>query len=244
MTDSMQADRRWKYPLTPFQIRRDFERPDPALVARLAGVDITTLSDLVGRMYTVDTSIRSLYGPALPMVGVATTVKVPPGDNLGVMKALSLVAPGDIIVIDGQGFTQWCLGGFQMLEYSKREFGLQGALVNGAYRDVGEAQAAGFPLYGKGVSPHSGPKVGPGEINVPVCVGGVIVHPGDVIAASGEGVVVVPRMALDRVARQVSPARPAPPSAADPDAGIKGFLDEMEIHVSRFYESGRGIYLD
>ena len=51
----------------------------------------------------------------------------------------------------------------------------------------------GFPIYGKGITPWSGPKRGPFEINVPVCCGGVIVHPGDIVVADEDGAVVVPQ---------------------------------------------------
>ena len=105
---SMSSDFRWKYPLVPFRIRKNFPRPDQALVRKLDGVDTTLVCDLVGRMYTMSSAIHSLYAPAKPVVGVATTVKCPPGDNLGVMQALRMVQPADVLVVDGQGFTEWC----------------------------------------------------------------------------------------------------------------------------------------
>lgn len=177
-------------------VRTAFERPCPDLVAAVARTDVTRLSELVGRMYTMDSTIRSLVGPALPVTGVATTVKCPPGDNLGLIKALTLVEPGDVLVVDAQGFKEWCLGGFQLLKYARDSRGLSALLVNGAYRDVGEAQKAGFPVYATAVAAYSGPKAGPCEVNVPVCCGGVIVHAGDVVSASQEGVVVVPQRSL------------------------------------------------
>lgn len=190
---------RLKIPVLPSVVRKSFPRPDPALVSALQGSDISVLSGLVGRMYTMTEEIRSLFQPAVPMVGVATTVKCPAGDNLAVFQALSMTQPGDILVIDAQGFTSWCLGGFQMLRHVRERNGLAGIVVNGAYRDIGEAQEASFPIYGKAISPVSGPKFGPGEINVTVCCGAVIVEPGDVIAANGEGIVVIPRVHLQAV---------------------------------------------
>ena len=73
-------------------------------------------------------------------------------------------------------------------------------LVNGAYRDVVEAQEADFPVYASGISAYSGPKTGPCEINVPVCCGGVIVQPGDLVSASLEGIAVVPTRSVQAVA--------------------------------------------
>ncbi len=180
-------------------VRTSFERPPAELVAAVARADVTALSELVGRMYTMGAQIRPLAGPALPVTGVVSTAKCPPGDNLGLVKALTLVEPGDVLVVDAQGFDQWCLGGFQLLRHARDTRGLAGLVVNGAYRDVAEAQQAGFPIYATAIAPYSGPKAGPCEVNVPVCCGGVVVQPGDVLAASLEGVVVVPRHSLQAV---------------------------------------------
>jgi regulator of RNase E activity RraA len=170
-------------------------------------------------------------------VGTAITAKCPPGDNLAVKKALTLTQPGDVLVIDAQGFTEWCLGGFQMLKRAIKERGLRGLIVHGAYRDASEAKEGQFPIYAVGTSTWSGPKVGPGEINVPVCCGGVIVHPGDVVCASGDGIVVVPRAyigaVIDRL-RSVQRAKASQPGdagvAAAQDAALDGYFDELKRH--------------
>ena len=180
-------------------VHTGFQRPPAALVQALADQDVTRISELVGGMYTMDASIRALGPVALPITGVVTTAKCPPGDNLGLVKALTLVEAGDVLVVDAQGFGEWCLGGFQLLQYARDTRGLAGLIVNGAYRDVGEAQDAGFPVYATAVAPYSGPKAGPCEVNVPVCCGGVIVHAGDVVSASAEGLVVVPQRSLQAV---------------------------------------------
>ena len=180
-------------------VRTSFERPPAELVAAVARADVTALSELVGRMYTMGAQIRPLAGPALAVTGVVSTAKCPPGDNLGLVKALTLVESGDVLVVDAQGFDQWCLGGFQLLRHARDTRGLAGLVVNGAYRDVAEAQQAGFPIYATAIAPYSGPKAGPCEVNVPVCCGGVVVQPGDVLSASPEGVVVVPRRSLQAV---------------------------------------------
>lgn len=160
---------------------------------------IDTLASYVGRMYVMS-GIASLYQPAVRIFGNVSTVKCPPGDNLAVFKALTMVNPGDILVVDAQGFQEWCLGGFDMLQDAKTRFGLSGLVVNGAYRDIEDAQAERFPLYGKASAVFSGPKSGPGEINVPVCCGGVVVHPGDIVSGDAQGIVVVPRHSVDIIA--------------------------------------------
>ena len=212
-------------------VRTGFERPPASLVEVLARADVTHLSELVGRMYTMGASIRALGGTALPVTGVATTAKCPPGDNLGLVKALTLVERGDVLVVDAQGFKDWCLGGFQLLKYARDTRGLAGLIVNGAYRDVREAQEAGFPVYATSVAPYSGPKAGPCEVNVPVCCGGVIVQAGDVVAASNEGVVVVPlrsvRQVVDALVRQAQSNR----GSADVLGRIFELVENMDCDV-------------
>ena len=51
-------------------VRTAFERPPENLVAEIARADVTVLSELVGRMYTMNTGIRALAAPALPLTGV------------------------------------------------------------------------------------------------------------------------------------------------------------------------------
>lgn len=193
-------------------------------------------------MYTMS-GISSISNPAVAVTDSALTVKCPPGDNFALKIALTLLQPGQIIVVDAQGFSDWCLGGFQMLTSAIRDRGLKALIVNGAYRDVADATAAKFPLYAKSVATWSGPKIGSGEINVPVCCGGVIVQPGDIITASEEGVVVVPHRFLGRIldhlggpggstSKQMSSdARPSS------DAPHLDYLEEIE-------RAGRLVWLD
>jgi len=218
------TERRWKTPVLPFIANLALERPGADDLALLAQADVTCVSDLVGRMYTCQASLRSLVAPSIAICGPAFTVKCPPGDNLGVMAALRAVAAGDVLVIDGQGFTYWCMGGFEMLQYAFTERGVAGVVVNGAWRDIADVQKAGFPLYGLAVSPYSGLKLGPAELNVPVACAGVIVQPGDVVCASVEGVAIVPRASVPRVTAALR--QPAG------GQGIEPFLQAMDTHVA------------
>jgi regulator of RNase E activity RraA len=71
--------------------------------------------------------------------------------------------------------------------------GLGGLVVDGAVRDVEGITTLGFPVFSRSVSPGGCDKDGPGEVNVPVSCGGVVVMPGDVVCGDADGVVVVPR---------------------------------------------------
>jgi RraA family protein len=126
------------------------------------------------------------------VVGPALTVKVPPSDNLMIHKALTLVKPGDVMVIDGGGDHAWALLGFLMVSTAIK-LGLAGIVVDGCVRDAAEIRASGFPVFAAGINPNGPMKEGPGEINFPIQCGGQPVHPGDMIVADGDGVVVVPQ---------------------------------------------------
>lgn len=230
-----------RYPLVSFRIRKDFPRLDPALVKRFEGFPLCDVSDKVGRMYTMDQTIKPFYEPCPRLLGTALTVKCPPGDNMGVKKALQMVQPGDVLVIDAQGFTEWCLGGFDMLIIAIEERGMQGLMVNGAYRDVAQSKEANFPIYAKGAAPYSGAKRGPFEVNVPVCCGGVIVHPGDLVTASeGEGAAVVPRDYAEQVADGIDAYHGS--RTVDHAWSVQREADRDEYFETMFKEKG-GVYL-
>lgn len=179
-------------PLLRPKIVLNVPRPPTQLVERYQRFAVPDLSDAVGELYTMDSGIRPLYQPMKRLIGVALTVKMPPGDNAAVHRALLMVQPGDVLVVDARGYTECCGTGAGSLTPPITR-GLQGVIVDGAWRDVGELQALDFPIYGKGISAISPRKGSPGEINVPVCCGGVIVHPGDIVVCDEEGGVAIPR---------------------------------------------------
>lgn len=212
--------------MLPFLNQEAPERLSPDIVQSLAALDVTRLADAVGRMYTCQSHLHSLTSTARELSGTALTVKCPPGDNLGLMAGIRKLQPGDVLVVDGQGFTSWCLGGAELLKFARDEYGMAGLMVNGAWRDVQELEEAGIAVYGVGVSPYSGPKLGPAEVNVPVACAGVIVHPGDVVRASSEGVVVIPRAHAQAVALHLHSQLAG--------HGIGAFMDAMDVLVAQW----------
>ena len=72
------------------------------------------------------------------------------------------------------------------------KIGVAGIVLNGAVRDSEEIGQGEFPLYAAGVT-HRGPyKDGPGEINVPIAIDGMVIHPGDLIVGDADGLLCVP----------------------------------------------------
>lgn len=205
--------------------------PEPlpeALLERFREAYLPDLSDAVGNLYTMSPAIRPVYSPSPRLLGQALTVKAPPGDNLFVHGALTMVQPGDVLVIDWRGYVEGCASGASSLAVPMTR-GLRGAVVDGAWRDVGELRAMGLPLFARSLSAFSPPKDRPGEINVPVACGGVVVAPGDLIVGDEEGVVVVPRAWIDRVSDSLKPYR-RPASVQDFDLAQlqRGLVDKED----------------
>jgi RraA family protein len=176
-----------------FRIRTSFSRPAPDLVRAFGEFDTPAISDMMNRLYTMDPAIHNLTSPKLTLLGPACTVKVYPGDNLMVHKSLDVARPGDIVVVDGASRTVNAALG-DLVSTKARHRGIAGFVVDGCVRDIPGIQALGdFPVFARGVTPIGPLHRGPGEINFPIQCGGVVVHPGDIIAGDLNGIVVVPQ---------------------------------------------------
>ena len=167
------------------------KRQVPAhLVQAFKGLPVANISDCMARMTAAGPRLRPMHkGGAL--AGPALTVKTRPGDNLMIHKALTMAQPGDVIVVDAGGDLTNSLFGEIMVATSVKK-GVAGIVLNGAVRDSEEIGQGTFPLYAAGVS-HRGPyKDGPGEINVPIAIDGMVIHPGDLIVGDADGLLCIP----------------------------------------------------
>ena len=181
------------HPGPGFRVRIDCDRVDPEIVAALGRFETPDISDLMNRLYTMVADIRPQTGPKLQILGTAITVKTYPGDNLMVHKALDVAKPGDVIVVDTGGARRTAVLG-DLVATKARHRGIAGFVVDGLIRDLPGILALGnLPVFSRGITPVGPLHRGPGEINYPVAVGGIVVQPGDVIVGDLNGVVVVPR---------------------------------------------------
>jgi RraA family protein len=180
------------HPGPGFRIRADFERPDPALYRGLCEFPTPDISDLLNRLYAVDPAIACLTGAGHKLCGPACTVKVFPGDNLMVHKSLDVARPGDVVVVDAGGSPMNAVLG-DLVCTKARHRGIAGVVVDGLIRDLPGITDLDFPVFARGTTPIGPLHRGPGEINYPICCGGVVVNPGDIVVGDGAGVVVVPR---------------------------------------------------
>ncbi|MEX2290304.1 MAG: hypothetical protein WD794_08275 [Mycobacteriales bacterium] len=187
---------------------------DPGLLMPFRSTTVAEISDLVGRPYTMDGGVRPLVRTQGVTVGFALTAKAWPGDNLAIHGGLSLAERDDVLVVDWHGYRGGGGSGSQALVLPGAR-GLAGVVVDGCWRDLVEVEAVGIPVFGRGEASFAPAKREPGEINVPVSCGGVVVEPGDVVVAGAGGVVVVPHRHVQEVgaALQEHAAAVPPPGA-------------------------------
>jgi RraA family protein len=185
-----------------FRIRRAIERVPVELIERFREVPVALLSDMMNRLYTMNSGCRPIIPPPDGLlVGPACTVKVFPGDNLMVHASLDIAQPGDIVVVDTAGSTINAVLG-DMVTNKARTRGIAGFIVDGLVRDVEGMREAQVPVFARGVTPRGPLHRGPGELNYPISCGGVAVSPGDLVIANSDGIVVIPRdSALDLLER-------------------------------------------
>lgn len=161
---------------------------DPAVIETLRSIPVSLLSDSMARM-TGTIGLVPYHRPR-QMAGTAVTVRTRPGDNLAIHRSFDFCRPGDVLIIDGGGDITQALMGEIMASYAE-SIGIAGVVLDGALRDVSAIRAHDFPMYARGVT-HRGPyKNGPGDINVPVTVGGMVVSPGDIVIGDEDGLVVI-----------------------------------------------------
>jgi RraA family protein len=161
---------------------------DAKLLERLAKLPVSNVSDNMQRH--IGARLRPVHRTGT-LVGTAFTVKVPAGDNLMVHRAIDMAERGDVIVVDAGGGLEHAIIGELMASWARKR-GIAGFVIDGAIRDSDALSRGDYPVYAVGVT-HRGPyKDGPGEINVPVSIGGLVVRPGDLIVGDHDGVLAIP----------------------------------------------------
>lgn len=220
-------------------LRRGFARPDPGLLAALAGIPTGYAVDAMQGRGGLDYRIKPLVPMAGPMLGVAVTCDCGPSDNLALFGALAVARAGDVLVAATDGFTGASVTGDLLLGMAKNR-GVAGFVTDGLIRDLAGVLGVGLPAFAAGVSPNSPARVGPGTVGLPVVVGGVSVASGDILIGDADGVVVIPRARAAAVVEALGAVRAA---EAALEAKVKAGL-EIPDFVAAILDSDRTIELD
>lgn len=172
------------------RVYTSFDRPDEDLVARFAPHNSADLSDVLHKSGTMDGGLQQIYRPMRRFVGVAVTASLPTGALTMLKMAVQQTRPGDVLVVNAYGNSTTAIVGGNVCRGMAHR-GLAGMIVDGAIRDVSEIREDDFPVLARSIATGSSAADGPGEVNVPIACGNVVVFPGDIIVADEDGIAVV-----------------------------------------------------
>ena len=179
-------------------VKRNIVRADKAAVEKLSRFGVATIHEAMGRVGLMKTYMRPIYTGAA-MCGTAVTVLLQPGDNWMLHVAAEQIQSGDVVVA---ACTTDNEDGFfgDLLATSFRSRGALGLIIDGGVRDVKDLEQMKFPVFSRAISAKGTVKATLGSVNIPVVCAGAAIHPGDVVIADADGVVVVPAAVAQQVA--------------------------------------------
>jgi 4-hydroxy-4-methyl-2-oxoglutarate aldolase len=166
-------------------------------VDRFVQFDPATLYEAAGRKGMIDPAIRPAWHGAR-VCGRAITVQCPPCDNLMLHIAVANAQPGVIVVATVGGYLSAGAWG-EILTEAARARGVAGLVIDGAVRDIDAIEALKFPVFSRGLAIASCTKERPGQLDVPIQLGGATVCPGDLIFGNADGLVVIEQDRIEEV---------------------------------------------
>jgi 4-hydroxy-4-methyl-2-oxoglutarate aldolase len=173
----------------------DPPRADIGDAETLGGYGVATVHEALGRVGYLGPEYRPAW-PGARIGGTAVTVLCWPGDNLMIHVAVEQCRPGDVLVVATNSPSTDGLFG-ELFATALQARGVRGLVIDAGVRDVADLNDMGFPVWSTAVSAQGTVKATAGAVNLPVTLGAVTVHPGDVLVADDDGVVCVPRADVD-----------------------------------------------
>jgi 4-hydroxy-4-methyl-2-oxoglutarate aldolase len=157
---------------------------------RLSELGVATVYEASGREGLVDLPLIQLI-PGSRAAGPARTVLCSQDDNLMVHACIEQIQPGEVLVLSMPEPRPIALIG-ELLATQVKVRQAAAILVDAAIRDVEELVALGLPIWTRYIRVKGANKSTPGELNVPVTVGGAIISLGDILVLDADGCVYVP----------------------------------------------------
>lgn len=171
-----------------YQINPRQQNLSPELIAKYQAIPASTLGHFSDHGFL--RGIKPVFND-IRMVGNVVTVKVFPPDGSILREALLLSEPGDVLVIECVGDQECgCWGELRTLAGLIK--GLAGVVVSGAVTDVSALRLHGLPVFCRDVSAYTTRGIGAqGEVNQPIQIGEIQVHPGDLAIGDDDGVYIL-----------------------------------------------------
>jgi 4-hydroxy-4-methyl-2-oxoglutarate aldolase len=180
-------------------IVRNIERPEADAVRKLGEFGVATVHEAQGRTGLMLPYMRPIYLEAR-IAAPAVTVYCHAGDNLMIHAAIEICHKGDVLVVTTQSESTDGMFG-ELLATSCQAHGITGVVIDAGVRDVLDLTKMQFPAFSKAISSQGTVKETAGSVNIDIICAGALVHPGDVIVADADGVVVVQRSEAAEVVR-------------------------------------------
>ncbi|MFZ4822010.1 dimethylmenaquinone methyltransferase [Pseudomonas putida] len=168
------------------------------LIAKLREVSFATLGHFLERGF-VNYAVRAMV-PGGRIVGRAVTLRLAEPDAIAVNRALVSLKPGDVLVIDMVGdHAHACVGA--VTQFAARCAGAAGIIVDGVVTDINELRTCQLPVFARGTTQLTTKLIDSTkcQLNVSVNCAGVEVHPGDIVMADDNGVLIFPAEELTPV---------------------------------------------
>lgn len=169
-------------------------RPMPSqipgdLITLLERVETATIGHVLHSGF-VDREIRAVL-PMKRIAGTAVTIRIPHADSALLHWLTAEVRPGDIVLVDRCGDQRHaCWGG--VITNAMKLAGVKAGVIDGPATDFSEIARVDLPMWCRGPSSITTKLLGlDGALNVPITVGGQVVHPGDAVLCDESGVVVL-----------------------------------------------------
>ncbi|OLO39020.1 hypothetical protein BTR23_10810 [Alkalihalophilus pseudofirmus] len=160
---------------------------------------VASIYEASNKKGALPSSIKPI-SPQFKLIGRALPVKCPPGDNLWLHRAVYEAEPGDVLVVDADGYEEAGHWG-DILAQAAQVKQIAGLVIYGGVRDSLQMVEMEFPVFSKGIcirgttkNPH-----GDGSIGIPISIKDVDIKRGDLVVGDADGVVIISQEQEDQV---------------------------------------------